>query len=51
MPAGHIMQVELDDVPTAEEKVPEEQGTQPCVSLMYVPAAHVVEHDGDPAAE
>ena len=51
VPAGHIMQVDRDSAPTAMEKVPEEQGAQAWMSLMYVPATHADEHDGDPAAE
>ena len=45
------MQVDLDDAPTAVEYVPEEQGRHALVPLTYVPAAHAVEQEEDPAAE
>ena len=50
-PAGHDLQVKLVVAPTVTEDVPEGQGEQAPVPLTYVPAAHAVKQEEDPAAE
>jgi hypothetical protein len=50
-PAGHTLQLETANAPTEEEDVPEGQGKQACVPLMYVPATQAFEQEEDPATE
>ena len=50
-PAGHALQVDIVNAPTAVEYVPEGHDKQAPALLPYVPATHAVEQEEDPAAE
>ena len=50
-PAGHALQVDMVNAPTAVENVPEGHGKQAPVPSMNVPATQEAEHVVDPAVE